>query len=78
MEAIGAVIEGYSLAEVELKIKEIGKLYSEACKPFDFKDQGLRMTAVEYFEQKNSLKNLLSALKKRRREILKNKSDGTL
>lgn len=60
-----------SLLEVENQIKELGREYHQACKPFDFKVQGLETTALEYLTRKTALKSQLSALKKRRREILK-------
>lgn len=39
---------------------------------FDFKKEGIKMTARQFFETQTFLKNKILQLRKRRREILKN------
>jgi hypothetical protein len=67
------------LGEVEHALSDLEKINKEMGRNFSFKQQGIRMTAFEFFKIKKDLKGKISALKKRRREILnlpKGKANG--
>ncbi len=64
-----------SLSQLVFSIEELDRFIKifqrESKRKFDFKKEGLCMTAVEFFQYQKQVKECLAALRKRRREILR-------
>lgn len=60
----------FALVEIEALIVSL-EAEKKKYKSFDFKKEGLKMTAVEFFKNQDAIKRMIAGLKKRRREILK-------
>lgn len=67
---VGKNIQKYSLAQVEATLSEVQETLKKF-KNFEFKKEGLKMTAMDFFRTQESLKKCQIALKNRRRAILK-------
>lgn len=59
-----------ALVEINQQINKLNKA-KKKYKVFDFKKEGLKMTAVEFFRKQTEIKNKLAALKKIKSQISK-------
>lgn len=58
-----------ALVEINEQITKLNKA-KKKYKTFDFKKEGLKMTAVDFFRKQTEIKNKLAALKKIKTQIL--------